>query len=271
MSEDSDSAGEAGSDDVTFDEEDARAVEELYTTDAAQRRRRFVREHLAPEPGEEILSIGPGPGFEPAELAEAVGPTGRVHAVDESEPMLDLARRRCDDAGNVTLERGEATDLSVDADTFDAAVSVQVFEYVEDVDAALAELGRVLRPGGRGAVYATDWDSLVWHADDRNRMARVARTWESHCTHPHLGSRLRGPIRAAGLETIGVEPFTILETDLDGFAGHLQRLVRSHVAAHEDDAATAEAWAADVREREAAGETLFALTAFLYLVRVPEA
>lgn len=256
-------------DDVAFDEADARAVEELYTTDTAKRRREFVRDHLAPEAGEEILSIGPGPGFEPAALAEAVGPTGHVHAVDESEPMLDLARRRCGDAENVTLERGRAADLPVDADTFDAAVSVQVFEYVADVGAALAELRRVLRPGGRGAVYATDWDSLVWHADDRDRMARVLRAWGSHRTHPHLGSRLRGPLRAAGLDLVDVVPFTILETELeDTFAGHLRGLVRSHVAAHEDDALV-EAWADDLREREAADETLFALTAFLYLVRAP--
>lgn len=257
------------SDDVDFDEEDAKGIEALYTTDAAEQRRAFVRELLDPAPGESVLSIGCGPGFEPAGLAEAVGTEGRVHAVDASEAMLGLAERRCGD--QVTLEQGDATDLPVGSEAFDAAVSVQVFEYVEALDVALAELERVLRPGGRAVVYATDWDSLVWHAADGDRMRRIEAAWESHCARPHLGSRLRGPLREAGLSVETVEPFTLCETELqDSFAGYMRGMIRSYVADHDAyDSATAERWADDLRERDEAGETLFALTAFAYLVEKP--
>ena len=58
-------------------------------------------------------------------------------------------------------------------------VTTQVLEYVPDVAGALAEMRRVLRPGGRLLVLDTDWDSLVWHAPDEELMARVLTTWMS--------------------------------------------------------------------------------------------
>ena len=249
----------------SFDESEATTIEALYTTDAAARRRAFVRELLGPTGDERVLSVGCGPGFEPAELAEVAG---RVNAVDRSEAMLALARERCGD-DRVSLERGVATDLPLADGAVDAAVSVQVLEYVEDVPGALAELARVLRPGGRAVLYATDWDSLVWASDDRERTYRVAAAYEGHCAHPHLGSRLQGPLRDSPLNLDRVEPFTICNTTLaDSFAGHLREAVQEFVAAR-DDPATARAWAADLDDREAAGETLFSLTAYGHLVTKP--
>ena len=75
--------------------------------------------------------------------------------------MLSLARRRCADAPQVRLQTADATALPTDDASCDAAVSVQVFEYIADVGVALAELFRVLRPGGRAAIVCSDWTSLV--------------------------------------------------------------------------------------------------------------
>lgn len=266
----SDASGESSGDDVTFDETEAERVEALYTTDAAAARRRRVRETLAPEPGESVLSIGCGPGFEPLELAAEVGEEGRVHAVDVSEAMLALAERRCGDTATVTVERGDATDLPVADGSFDAASSVQVYEYVEDVAAAAAELHRVLRPGGRAVVYATDWDSAVWNAADRDRTRQVLAEWDGHCTRPHLGSELRPVLRDAGLTVEAVEPFTIVETSLDGtFAGRMQGMMGAYAATNGVGKETARAWSDDLEALEAAGETFFSLTAYLHTVRRP--
>lgn len=256
-------------DGLSFDADEAERIEALYTTDAAAERRAFVRDRLDVTPGETVLSVGCGPGFEPTELAASVGPNGAVHAVDESEAMLALARERCGEDDHVTLQQGVATDLPLSEDAVDAAASVQVFEYVADVPAALSELARVLRPGGRAVVYATDWDSLVWHSADRQRTHRVAAIYESHCAHPHLGSRLRGPLGETELGLERVAPFTICNASLDDtFAGHLRDKMRDFAAAR-DDAATAAAWADDLDDREAAGETLFSLTAYAYRVTLP--
>lgn len=265
-----DASDEPAGDEVTFDETEAERVEALYTTDAAAARRRRVREALDPEPGDAVLSIGCGPGFEPLELAAEVGETGRVHAVDVSEAMLALAEERCAGRESVTLQQGDATDLPVADGTFDAASSVQVYEYVDDVAAAAAELRRVLQPGGRAVVYATDWDSAVWNASDRERTRRVLAEWDGHCARPHLGSELRPVLRDAGLAVETVAPFTIVETALEGtFAGHIQQMMGAYAATNDVGTETARAWSDDMEALDAADEMFFSLTAYLHTVQKP--
>jgi ubiquinone/menaquinone biosynthesis C-methylase UbiE len=255
------------SDNVAFDREAVERLEETYRTPAMVERRERVRALLAPEPGERALSVGAGPGFEPAELAERVAPGGSVTTVDLSRSMLAATRQR---APEVRGCQGTAEALPLAENCVDAALTVQVYEYLRDVPAAAAELARVLRPGGRAVVVATDWDTLVWRADDEERARRLLAAYEDHCEQPRLGSRLAGPLRAAGLTVETVEPYPVLCTAAgEGtFADRLARLVaeylRGHDAVTDDDV---DAWLADLREREAAGETFLSFTQFCYLVR----
>ena len=136
-----------------------------------------MRRALAARPGETILDLGSGPGILACELAVEVGPTGKVAAVDVSAEMNAIAARRVDEAGlgeRIEVVLGDAAELAFPNACFDAVVSTQVLEYIEDVDRALRELRRVLRPGGRLVVLDTDWDTLVWSARDEARAARIS-------------------------------------------------------------------------------------------------
>lgn len=252
-----------------FDEEEAKRLEAIYTTPSATERRRLVRDRLDLQTGEAVISIGCGPGFEPAELAQVVGETGRVVGVDVSEAMLSFADGYCAEYPQVTLEQGDAIDLPVDDGRLDAAVSVQVFEYVEDVDRAVSELNRALRPGGRAAVYSTDWNAVVWHSSDPARMDRVIDAWTDVYANPHLGSRLAASFSEAGLAVEALEPNSILNTSLDEtFAGYLVDLFGGHIEEDETfDPAEIQAWEQDLRDLAEAGETFFNLTQYLYIVR----
>lgn len=260
------------SEENAFDEEEAKRLEAIYTTQSATERRQLVRDRLDVQPGETVVSIGCGPGFEPAELAPVVGETGRVIGVDMSAPILALADRYCAEFPQVTLTQGTASALPVGDGHVDAIVAVQVFAYLEELDTAVAELYRSLRPGGRAAVYSTDWDNIVWHSSDPSRMDRVINAWTDVYANPYLGSQLTSYLHDAGLSVEAVEPNSILNTHLDEtFAGFLIDLFRGHLTATDgfepDDI---EAWEHDLRDLEAAGETFFNLTQYLYHVRKPD-
>jgi ubiquinone/menaquinone biosynthesis C-methylase UbiE len=242
---------------LEFDEAAARALEVVYATRDVKRRRRLVREAIAAQRGERVLDVGCGSGFYVAELLEEVGTDGAVTGVDPSTPMLAVARERCAGAANATFREGSATELPVEDASVDAAVSVQVLEYVEDVDAALRELHRVLRPGGRLVVWDVDWTTLSMHAVDRERHERVLRAWDRHLDDPALPRTLAPRLRAAGFEEVSVagHAFTTAELDFEAYGGSLVGTIAVYLASLDDfPEADRTGWVEEQQALGAAGE-----------------
>jgi arsenite methyltransferase len=200
---------------LEFDADQASKIEALYRIGDAARRRRIVREALRAAPAGRILDVGCGPGFYCAELAEEVGPQGSVVGVDSSPAMLQLGARRCAGHEGVELRQADAVSLPVDDGSFDAALCVQVLEYVRDPTAALAEMHRALRPGGRVVVWDIDWATVSLHSPDPARTERALRAWDEHLVHPSLPRTLGPRLRSAGFEEVRMEahPFASCEFD----------------------------------------------------------
>jgi len=161
------------SDVLQFDQETSRKIESLYLTPEVVAQRCQVLKALALKRGERVLDVGSGPGLLAYDVGTSVGPEGRVCGIDISEDMLAMSRKRCADLPWTEFQRSDATHLPYPDDAFDVAVSTQVYEYVADIPAALAELYRVMRPGGRVLVLDTDYGSLVIHSKDTVRMEQV--------------------------------------------------------------------------------------------------
>jgi arsenite methyltransferase len=229
---------------LQFDEEAARRLEASYTTPDVVEQRRRVIDALALRPGERVLDVGSGPGLLAAEMAEVVGADGAVHGVDPSESMLAMARAR--GAPGTEFHAGDAVSLPFDDDSFDAAVATQVYEYVDDMPAALAEARRVLRPGGRLLVLDTDWGSIVWRSSDDERMRRVLRAWDEHLVDPHLPRRLTALLRDAGFRVARRDCIPLLNAgyDPDTYSHHLIGFIRAFAAGRTD--ADVDAWAEDL-------------------------
>jgi protein-L-isoaspartate O-methyltransferase len=108
-------------------------------------------EILEPKPGQRILEVGPGTGYYTLEVAEWVKPDGQIDILDLQQEMLDhtMGRAGRRSLTNITPTQSDATAMPYEDGTYDAAFLVTVLGEIPDQDAALHELVRVLKPGGR--------------------------------------------------------------------------------------------------------------------------
>lgn len=104
--------------------------------------------------GETVVDLGSGGGLDVFLAARAVGPSGRAIGIDMTEEMVALARRNAASGGytNVEFHLAPIEAMPLPSDSVDCVISNCVLNLVEDKDAALAEIFRVLKPGGRLAV-----------------------------------------------------------------------------------------------------------------------
>lgn len=249
-------------------EEGETKLERMYTTPNAKELRQLVTDQLDLQAGEAVLSIGCGPGFELAALAEAVGERGHVHGIDIDEEALAVAEVRCGELPQVTLEQGDATDLPIADASYDAAVTKQVYQFIDDIDAAMGELHRVLRPGGRAAVVEGDVDAQVIYSSNRTRTKRASEAVRDARPTPHLGSRLTSYLNDVGLTVEHIEPKPTLHTEINERVAQGIEARREILEADESfDQSEIEAWEQDLRDLDEAGEAFIFMPQFVYIAR----
>lgn len=253
-----------------FDEEKSRRVEAMYRTSDIAGQQREVLRLLSLEPGEKVLDIGSGPGQQTSEIAASVGASGSVQGIDSSESMIAIARHRCGGHRGVDFQLAVATQLPFKDEAFDVALCTQVYEYVAEIDTALSELYRVLRPGGRALILDTDWDSIIWHTTDRVRMRRILRAWDEHLADPRLPETLLPALRKAGFQTVETHIFPLLNTHCseDTYSYWLMQFIESFVAGRDNlSADELDAWAVELRKHHEHGSYFFSLNRYIFLVR----
>jgi ubiquinone/menaquinone biosynthesis C-methylase UbiE len=163
-------------------------------------------DRLQLRPGERVLDVCCGSGASAIPAAEAVGPMGSVLGIDLATKLLDLARAKAVARGlaNVEFRTGDMLRLGLPDDHFDAVVCVFGIFFVPDMAAAVRELWRVVRPGGRLAI--TTWGprffepgtTAFWSSirDVRPELDKRFRPWD-RIVEP---DSLRALLREAGIE-----------------------------------------------------------------------
>jgi ubiquinone/menaquinone biosynthesis C-methylase UbiE len=158
--------------------------------------------------GEQVLDVACGTGLVTFAAAAAVGATGMVVGTDLSEQMVELAAQRA--PPNVRIVRMDAEKLDFPDATFDVALSSLGLMYVPDTDRAIAEMRRVIKPGGRVAV-------VVWGARRQCGWAEIfpivdARVKSEVCPlffRLGAGDALTRELEAAGFTNVRSERLTI--------------------------------------------------------------
>src|SRR5712664_1128636 len=249
---------------LTFTEDAARHLARVYLTPDVVAQRSETMKQLALSPGERVLDVGCGPGFLCESIAAIVGSDGAVIGIDISSDLIALCRTR-NPPPWLSYAVGDATQIAQPDASFDVVVCTQVAEYVPDVDRVLAEAFRVLRPGGRAVLVATDWDAVVWHSEKPDRMALVMKSWESHCAHPHLPRSLSNRLLRAGFRVDGATVFPILnlQCDDDSYSKGLAHIVRDFVAPKKDISADdLNEWHGEFERLSDAGRYFFSINRY---------
>ena len=169
--------------------------------------------------GETVLDLGSGGGIDVLLSAKRVGPTGTVYGLDMTDEMLALAQENARQAGatNVHFLKGVIEDVPLPAASVDVVISNCVVNLSPEKDKVLAEIARVLRPGGRIGI------SDVVAQDHLTPSDRAARGSYVGCIAGALSvSEYRRGLEAVGLADIEVE---VTHAVADGMHG---AIVRAH-------------------------------------------
>ena len=183
-----------------------------FSEEFIQALRRFTAEtsaaYLLPclRPGQRLLDFGCGPGTISLGLAKAVAP-GEMHGIDMEESQVELARSvvQAHGVGNAHFHVGDVTDVPFEDGFFDVAHCSNVLMHVPDTAAVLAEVKRVLKPGGTLACREMIVDSSFTHPN----YGVIDKAWDMFADllaaddgHPQMGKEMKSHIVAAGFANI---------------------------------------------------------------------
>jgi len=223
---------------------------------------------LGIEAGETVLDLGCGTGDHTREVAALVAPGGRALGVDFSTSMIaEATRRQASSPVPATFEQGDAQNLRFETDTFDACRTERMLCHVPDCGAALREMVRVTRPGGRIGVIDVDTAGVMIDNSDRAITSAFAASMTDTIQNPWVGRTLRRLMGELGLVDIDVRP-RVLEI---GF-GAIEPMINAHVALMQQSGLgvdAVEAWRRELEYANLAGTFFMGMTMFAATARKP--
>jgi SAM-dependent methyltransferase len=176
---------------------------------------------LGIQSGERVLDVGCGSGVVTRDIARRVGSGGRAVGIDQSPQFLVAARELAQAAGlggQVEFREGSALHLPFSDGAFDVAIAVTVLSHTPGGEHAIAEMARVVRPGGRVGVFDFDSDmTCVTHPDRALTRRIVAAASDATAVDGWIARRLPLLFAGAGLQDVRARGFFPLETEPQSF------------------------------------------------------
>ena len=221
-------------------------------------------ELLELRPGLTVLEAGCGLGDDAYRIAERVAPGGEVVAVDFSAGMIEEAQSRYPSAFlPIYFETGDVRTLPFSDHTFARCRIDRTLQHVPQPERAVAELVRVLEPGGLLLAYDNDWGTFTIEAADEETTRAVEACWRDSFTNGRIGRDLPDLFAAAGLSDIQAYSSTSV---IDGFEVadqiyNLRQTVQKAAAAGKIPEECGRRWIEEMMQRDEQGRFRATLTA----------
>ncbi|HEY7358589.1 MAG TPA: methyltransferase domain-containing protein [Ktedonobacterales bacterium] len=206
---------------------------------------------LEAEAGKRLLDVGCGLGDDVRALAQIVGVTGAAVGIDNSRTMIETATRNSAGADFPgSFQQGDIHRLPFADASFDGCRAERVLIHSDDPAQALAEMARVVRPGGMVVVIEPDLETVIIHLSDPT-LARKLTAWQCNSVrNGRVGRQLPGLFQQSGLTGIQMLPTVHYATRLESLEG-TQRMLRR---AEQQNALTAEEAQAILQELQRRNE-----------------
>ena len=218
--------------------------------------------------GDTVLDLGCGTGDHTREVAALVAPGGRAVGLDFSTSMISEAtRRQAKSDAPASFQQGDAQQLPFETGTFDACRTERMLCHVPDCEAALREMARVVRPGGRVGVIDVDCAGTFIDSSDRALTAAFVNTMTDVINNPWIGRTLRRRMNEIGLVDVDVQP-RVIEISY----GAVEPMIAMHVALMLEaglSAESVEAWQRELEYANLSGTFFMAMTMFSAVGRKP--
>jgi ubiquinone/menaquinone biosynthesis C-methylase UbiE len=219
--------------------------------------------------GASLLDVGCGTGEDVRDLAQLVGPRGRVVGVDVSGAMIAEAKKRhVSSELPVEFVEGDAQNLTFPDASFDRCRTERMLMHLDDPEKALAEMVRVVRPGGKVVVFDFDWDAVFVDSPYKETTRKIVHAFSDGIKHGWIGRSLPRLFHTVGLSDVtcvphAVRPYCTFVHRL--FDGHLAKAQQAGVLSADELAS----WWKHLEQAEAAGQFHLGILGFIVGGRKP--
>jgi SAM-dependent methyltransferase len=210
--------------------------------------------------GSRVIDVGAGPGYATVDLAEIVGPSGEILAIERSPRFLQIAQHTCDRRGltNVRFRQADLMEDSLGKMDFDAAWCRWVACFVSDPAKLINEIAAALRGGGI-AIFHEYIDYRTWRFSPRKPahesfVREVVASWRASGGEPDVALFFPPWLKRAGLRVIDIRPRVLTITPRDYAWNWSASFIESNVARLRELGRVTADWAESVRKEFAEAE-----------------